>query len=62
MSCILAFFTRAQASGYTRTTLSDLGCFPGPHKQCIYKLSLGLDSQTILSFIQQIFIESLLCA
>lgn len=38
------------APGYTLTTLSDLGCFPGPHRQGGYKLSLGLGLQTIHSF------------
>ena len=41
----------AQAPGYTLTALSDLGCYPHPHKQCICKLSLGLGLQTIHSFI-----------
>ena len=40
-----------QAPGYTLTTLSDLGCYPHPQEQCICKLSLGLDLQTIHSFI-----------
>lgn len=47
--CMLDFFS--ELSGYTLTTLSDLGSFPSPHKQCIYKLSLGLGLQTIRTFI-----------
>lgn len=47
--CILDFFSRL--SSYTLTTLNDLGSFPSPHKQCIYKLSLGLGLQTIRTFI-----------
>lgn len=51
VACLPAFFSCVQAPGYTLTTLSELGCFPSPHKQCIYKLSPGLGLQTIHSFI-----------
>lgn len=51
VACLPAFFGHVQAPRYTLTTLSDLGCFLSPHKQCIYRLSLGLGLQTIHSFI-----------
>ena len=51
VACLPAFVSHVQAPSYTLTTLSDLGCFLSPHKQCIYRLSLGLGLQTIHSSI-----------
>lgn len=63
VACILAFFRHVQAPRYTLTTLSDLGCFPRPHSNASTHSPLGWACrQFILLFIQQIFIESLLCA
>lgn len=58
--CILDFFSKL--SSYTLTTLSDLGSFPVPTSNASTNYPLGWACrQFVRSFIQQIFVESLLC-
>lgn len=63
MACTLAFFSHAQAPGYTLTTLSDLGCFLVPTSHAAINSPLGWACrQFTLSVTQEIFIVSLLHA